>query len=177
MLMSDLVQPLLPLSQDSAQLRRKLQAVHDEYQKKQLRLVRQLTTTTTNSSSLQGNYACKVLSFKSNHFSTNLLNWNNFAPYIFILTDICMPWHGSAFTIFWKKHSITLRDNVDPMVYMVKMGRLLYGRSQVRIQDAPTFNKICGVAMIWNGTDNTVISTLSHLWSIKLQLLVKLGLN
>ena len=74
MLISDFVQPLLPLSQDSAQLRRKLQAVHDEYQKKQLRLVRQLTTTTTNSSSLQGCYACKVLSFKSKYFPTNLLN-------------------------------------------------------------------------------------------------------
>jgi len=49
----DLVQPLLPISQDSAQLRRKLQAVHDVYQKKQLHLVRQLTATTTTSSSLQ----------------------------------------------------------------------------------------------------------------------------
>ena len=81
--MSDFVQPLLPLSQDSAQLRRKLQAVHDEYQKKQLRLVRQLTTTTTNSSSLQGGYACKVLSFESNYFPTNLLNWNNSIPYTY----------------------------------------------------------------------------------------------
>jgi len=55
----DLFKPLLPLSQDSAQLRRKLQAVHDEYQKKQLRLVRQLTTTTTNSSSLQASVSKK----------------------------------------------------------------------------------------------------------------------
>ena len=39
----DLVVPLVHVSQESAQLRRKLQAVHDEYQQKQLHLVRQLT--------------------------------------------------------------------------------------------------------------------------------------
>ena len=39
----DLVEPLVPVSQESAQLRRKLQTVHDEYQQKQLHLVRQLT--------------------------------------------------------------------------------------------------------------------------------------
>jgi len=50
----DLVQPLVAVSEQSAQLRQKLQAVHDEYQKKQLHLVRQLAaSTTTVSSSVQ----------------------------------------------------------------------------------------------------------------------------
>jgi len=50
----DLVQPLVAVSVQSAQLRQKLQAVHDEYQKKQLHLVRQLAaSTTTVSSSVQ----------------------------------------------------------------------------------------------------------------------------
>ena len=62
----DLVQPLVAVSEQSAQLRQKLQAVHDEYQKKQLHLVRQLAaSTTTASSSVQGGYNCGVLCFES----------------------------------------------------------------------------------------------------------------
>ena len=62
----DLVQPLVAVSVQSAQLRQKLQSVHDEYQKKQLHLVRQLAaSTTTASSSVQGGYNCGVLCFES----------------------------------------------------------------------------------------------------------------
>ena len=44
---------------------RKLQAVHDEYQEKQLHLVRQLTASnTTVSSSVQGSYNCRVSCFE-----------------------------------------------------------------------------------------------------------------
>ena len=61
----DLVQPLVAVSVQSAQLRQKLQAVHDEYQKKQLHLVRQLAaSTTTVSSSVQGGYNCRVSCFE-----------------------------------------------------------------------------------------------------------------
>ena len=61
----DLVQPLVAVSEQSAQLRQKLQAVHDEYQKKQLHLVRQLAaSTTTVSSSIQGGYNCRVSCFE-----------------------------------------------------------------------------------------------------------------
>ena len=62
----DLVQPLVAVSEQSAQLRQKLQAVHDEYQKKQLHLVRQLAaSTTTVSSSVQGGYNCRISGFES----------------------------------------------------------------------------------------------------------------
>ena len=61
----DLVQPLVAVSVQSAQLRQKLQAVHDEYQKKQLHLVRQLAvSTTTVPSSVQGGYNCRVSCFE-----------------------------------------------------------------------------------------------------------------
>jgi hypothetical protein len=61
----DLVQPLVAVSVQSAQLRQKLQSVHDEYQKKQLHLVRQLAaSTTTVSSSVQGGYNCRVSGFE-----------------------------------------------------------------------------------------------------------------
>ena len=61
----DLVQPLVAVSVQSAQLRQKLQSVHDEYQKKQLHLVRQLAASNTNvSSSVQGGYNCRVSCFK-----------------------------------------------------------------------------------------------------------------
>ena len=61
----DLVQPLVAVSVQSAQLRQKLQSVHDEYQKKQLHLVRQLAaSTTTVSSSVQGGYNCRGFGFE-----------------------------------------------------------------------------------------------------------------